>query len=81
MTARIRPGKPAKKLVHQANLHGEVMVCLAHLADRVVERHTNTSGAVEEPVENARTELQRVDRDPLVDAVEERREVQIGRQP
>ena len=35
----------------------------------------------EEPVEHAHAELQRVDRHPLVDAVEQRHEVEVGRQP
>ena len=47
----------------------------AHLTPRV------GSDLVEEPVEDPRPELQRVDRHPLVDAVEERGEVEVGGQP
>src|SRR3712207_5870627 len=42
---------------------------------------TGASGQVEEAVEDPRAELQGVDRDPLVDAVEQPGEVEVRRQP
>ena len=49
------------------------------VADSLAASRLSRSGAVEEPVEDPRPELQRVDRHPLVDAVEERGEVEVGR--
>ena len=59
----------------------EPCTCVPRPTDPVLpSRQVPWSGQVEEPVEHPGTELQRVHRDPLVDAVEHPGEVEVGGQ-